>query len=98
MKRKSSVFGYVSTKKEVAGLATHAVLPALGELTEEMKILGRNSSLEKISTNSIALRVEKNEAEDFYYEIKLRKYEMPEYSIANNKKFYRAEVFLLSGE
>lgn len=84
-------------KKEVAGFITHTVLPALGELTEEMKILGMNSSLEKINTNSIALKVEKDEAEDFYYEIKLRKYEMPEYSIDNNKKFYRAEVFLLSG-
>ena len=41
--------------------------------------------------------VEKDGAVDFLYEVSLRKFEVPEYAIAKNKKFCRAEVFLLNG-
>ncbi|CAN0554700.1 unnamed protein product [Ectocarpus sp. 12 AP-2014] len=84
-------------KKEVANFINNIVVPALEELAEEMNVLGMNSSLERSNIDSIVLKVEKEEAEDFYYEINVRKYEVPEYSIVSNEKFYRAEVFLLSG-
>lgn len=84
-------------KNKVTSFITNTVVPALGELTEEMNDLGMNASMEKTNINSIVLKVVKDEAEDFYYGINVRKYEVPEYSIANNKKFYRAEVFLLNG-
>ena len=84
-------------KNEVFNFIKNVVAPALEELAKEMDSLGMNSFIERVNIESIILKVEKDEAEDFYYEIRVRKYEVPEYAITSNKDFYRVEVFLLNG-
>jgi len=84
-------------KDEVSVFLEDVVASALEELAEEMNSLGMSASSQKINVDSIVLIAKKEEAEDFYYEISMRKYEVPEYAVAENKMFYRAEVFLVNG-
>ena len=75
----------------------NVVVPALNEISMEMKNLGINVSLKIKSSVSVVLYVVKDDAVDFLYEVSLRKYKVPEYAVVKNEKFCRAEVFLLNG-
>lgn len=84
-------------KIEVSKFMNNIVVPALNEISMEMKNLGINVSLKIKSSVSVVLYVVKDDAVDFLYEVSLRKYKVPEYAVVKNEKFCRAEVFLLNG-
>ena len=83
--------------KEVEFFINNIVWKALEELKNEMCNQGMEVTLKKLSNISVILTAKKEEADNFLYEIRIRNFEVPEYAVTNNKKFYRAEVFLLNG-
>ncbi|MFK8040609.1 MAG: BCCT family transporter, partial [Rickettsiaceae bacterium] len=83
--------------KEATLFINNIAWPALQELKKEINNQGITTNLEKISNHSIALTIKKEEVDDFYYEIRIITYEVPEYADVDNNKFCRLEVFLLNG-
>jgi choline/glycine/proline betaine transport protein len=83
--------------KEVESFINNVVWGALEELKNEMCSQGMEVTLKKTTNISVAITAKKQEAENFFYEIRIRNFEVPEYAVTDNKKFYRAEVFLLNG-
>jgi len=83
--------------KEVESFINNVVWESLKELKNEMCNQGMEVSLKRVTNISVALTAKKEEADNFFYEISIRNFEVPEYAITDHKKFYRAEVFLLNG-
>ena len=68
----------------------------LKELEKELVSLGLDAVVSSDS-DSIRLSVRKGESDDFVFGIKLVEYSTSEYMDTDSSKYYRAEVFLLSG-
>ncbi len=84
--------------KEADKFLNEVVEPGLVELQEEFKKRGLDARLNTNKKDSISLVIHNEEVEDFKYEVFLRSFEVPEYAPdEEHEKYYRAEVFLLSG-
>ncbi len=71
--------------------------PALKQLSEQLNQRGVTAKL-VADKQRVRLTVDKQLAEDFAYEIRLREYSVPQYSSQQqNQQYFRAEVFLLQG-
>lgn len=81
---------------EVQLYMSDTVTPAIEAIKEEFNSAGLEASV-SVSKNRVELAVKKDGVEDFYYAIRLRRYNLPEYAVEENDTYCRAEVFLLSG-
>jgi choline/glycine/proline betaine transport protein len=70
--------------------------PGLKELCDEMSNKGLDVKL-ITKDNSCALTVLIDQVENFIYEVRLRSFEIPDYSPEQAGSYMRAEVFLLNG-
>ena len=84
-------------KNEVINFLKNEVRPGLHELRDEMIKKGLDVELIEKSDNSISLVVRKDGVDDFIYKIHIRRFDVPEYVDEKNEKYFRAEVFLISG-
>lgn len=82
--------------KEAELFLTRTALPGLTELRDEMIRKGLDVAL-NTGPGQISLVVSNDDVEDFRYQIQLRSFEVPNYAHEENKSYFRAEVFLLSG-
>ncbi|MFK8139009.1 MAG: BCCT family transporter [Bdellovibrionales bacterium] len=82
---------------EVNNFLVNTVSPGLIELKDEMLLRGLEVEIQNEVGISISLVVRNKNVEDFKYQIKLRTFEVPDYSHEENKEFFRAEVFLRNG-
>ncbi|MFG1481683.1 BCCT family transporter [Halobacteriovorax sp. HFRX-2_2] len=73
------------------------VEPGLKELQQEFIKNGLEAVIRYGKDDAISLVIEKEGVEDFKYEVYLRSFEVPDFLPGNQEKYYRAEVFLLSG-
>ena len=83
--------------KEVSRFLVDTVRPGLNELKDEMIKRGLEVEIVDAEDKSVSLVVKNGNVEDFKYQIKLRTFEVPDYSPEDNKHFIRAEVFLRNG-
>lgn len=83
--------------KEADKFLSEVVEPGLVELQEEFVKNGLNAKIRHGKDDSISLVIEKEGFDDFKYEVYLRTFQIPEYAPGEQEKYYRAEVFLLSG-
>ncbi len=84
-------------KNEVISFLTKKVRPALLELRDEMAKKGLDVELIERSNQSTSLNVKKDGVDDFIYKINIRKFDIPEYIEEKQEKYFRAEVFLITG-
>ena len=84
-------------KDEVVEFLSNEVKPGLGELKDEMSKKGLDVELLELEDNSVSLVEKKEGVEDFIYKIRIRRFDVPEYVDEKREKYFRAEVFLISG-
>ena len=84
-------------KKEVNLFLQEVARPALNELKDEMIKRRLDVDLVEKSDSSISLVVRSGELEEFKYEVYIRAFDIPDYVEEEREKYYRAEVFLISG-
>lgn len=84
-------------KSEGKSFLNNVAVPALTELRDELVGKDLDVELNQKGDHSITLVIKNGEVEDFLYCIKLRTFEVPQYSPENRNTYVRAEVFLLNG-
>jgi choline/glycine/proline betaine transport protein len=84
-------------KNEAKEFLSNVAQPAFKELHDELSEKGLDVDLKRKGEESITLAIINGDVEDFLYSIKLRTFEVPNYSPEEKKSYVRAEVFLLNG-
>ncbi|MBC86046.1 MAG: choline transporter, partial [Bdellovibrionaceae bacterium] len=85
------------TDAELVHFLKSSVEPALLELSEELKKKGLETQLENDSKDSVGLTIRNKGVENFKYQVQIRQFTSPSFSIGSSDKFCRAEVFIFQG-
>ncbi|CAH0535770.1 Glycine betaine transporter [Vibrio stylophorae] len=81
---------------EASQFISRTASPALQTLCEQFVQEGLQSRVE-IDKDKVRLIIEKDDAEDFFYGVRLRHFAVPSYADERHDDYYRAEVYLLQG-
>lgn len=84
-------------KKKVEDFLVDVVNPAMSELCNELKAKGLEVKVHVKAGESVSLTINNDDQQDFSYGVRLQVTEAPSFAEGDQKKYSRAEVFLIQG-
>jgi choline/glycine/proline betaine transport protein len=91
-------FPLVFDKFDALDFLKDIAIPALNELKDVLVTKGLEVELRRQDENHyVEIVVKHLKVENFVYGIKMRSFVVPDYVVDEHEKYYRAEVFLISG-